>query len=225
MALKYIVSENEIAEKLKKIKAFIFDWDGVFNNGEKQAGGSSSFNEVDSMGTNLLRFAYFLKNQQPPITAIISGEKNETAFYFSKRECFNYSFFKIPHKIDALNFICSEKKISPSEVAYFFDDVLDLSIANTCGLRILIARPETPLFTEYCIKNKLTDVHTTVSGKNFAVRQACESLMKTMKSFDDVLQKRTNYSSEYANYITQRNNVNAKFYTLNTDKKISNVEL
>ena len=77
------------------IKAFIFDWDGVFNNGQKNANSSSNFNETDSMGTNLLRYSYFLTNGVLPITAVISGEKNEAAFYFCERECFKFSFFKI----------------------------------------------------------------------------------------------------------------------------------
>ena len=90
----FIINEALMQEKLKSIKAFVFDWDGVFNNGEKSGGGSSNFNEVDSMGTNLLRYSFFLKNNQLPTTAIISGEKNESAFWFCNRERFNYSFFK-----------------------------------------------------------------------------------------------------------------------------------
>ena len=44
----FITNEALMQEKLKSIKAFVFDWDGVFNNGEKSGGGSSNFNEVDS---------------------------------------------------------------------------------------------------------------------------------------------------------------------------------
>ena len=91
---KFVTPINDIKNKLSQIKAYIFDWDGVFNNGEKSANGSSKFSEVDSMGTNLLRYSHFMKTKQLPLTAIISGEKNETAFYFCQRECFDYSFFK-----------------------------------------------------------------------------------------------------------------------------------
>ena len=58
-----------LAEKLKTIKAFVFDWDGVFNNAVKNENKSSNFNEADSMGTNMLRFNHFIHNrvyrQQP----------------------------------------------------------------------------------------------------------------------------------------------------------------
>src|ERR1700739_1574427 len=140
MGAEFILPMNDFIQKLKEIKAFVFDWDGVFNTGEKNAGSSSSFNEIDSMGTNLLRFSYYLQNNKLPATAIISGEKNESAFYFSKREHFNSSYFKILNKILALEHFCEQNNIKPIEVCYFFDDVLDLPIAKVAGLRVFIPR-------------------------------------------------------------------------------------
>ena len=101
---EFLISAEEIVKKHTEIKAFIFDWDGVFNTGEKLGSGSSSFTEIDSMGTNMLRFSYYLQNKQNPITAIISGERNESAFYFSEREHFNSSYFKVLHKKIANSF-------------------------------------------------------------------------------------------------------------------------
>src|SRR4051812_17673617 len=95
---RFITPITEMQNKLERIKAFVFDWDGVFNNGQKTSTGGSAFSEVDSMGTNLLRFSWFLKNGSLPYAAVLSGEKNETAFYFSEREGFHASFFKVPHK-------------------------------------------------------------------------------------------------------------------------------
>src|SRR5436190_21640969 len=135
---RFITPASEIQKKLEDIRAFVFDWDGVFNNGQKLSSVGSGFSEVDSMGTNLLRFSYFLRNKAMPVTAVISGEKNDTAFYFSEREGFNYSFYKVPHKIAALDILCAEEKISPRQVAYFFDDVLDIPIAELCGVRIMV---------------------------------------------------------------------------------------
>ncbi len=56
----FITDASVIQQKLKKIKAFIFDWDGVFNDGRKDIDGNSSFSEVDSMGVNMMRFSYYL---------------------------------------------------------------------------------------------------------------------------------------------------------------------
>src|SRR6218665_398206 len=204
---KFITSPEAIAEKLRGIKAFVFDWDGVFNNGQKSADGSSNFSEVDSMATNLLRFSHFLNKGSLPLTAVISGEKNDTAFYFCRRECFNYSFFKTAHKTDALKFICERENIQPSEIAYFFDDVLDLSIAEVCGLRILVHRKANPLFTDYCLRHQLVDYATASEGGHYAVREACELLTGLYGNFDQVIDGRTKYSKDYSTYITQRRTV------------------
>ena len=221
---KFITPLNEIKNKLLNIKAFVFDWDGVFNNGQKNTVGSSNFSEVDSMGTNLLRYSYFLKKQQAPLTAIISGEKNETAFYFCKRENFNASFFKVANKITALNYICEKENIKPEEVAYFFDDVLDLSIAEVCGLRILINQKANPLFADYGIKNKMVDYLSASSGGNHAVREVTELLIALYGNYNEVVSGRKDYVEDYNTYIEKRKLINTKHYTI-IGNKIEEVPL
>lgn len=221
---QFISDAGTIAEKLSGIKAFVFDWDGVFNNGQKSLSGGSSFSEVDSMGTNLLRFSHFLRHGKMPLTAVISGEKNDTAFYFCKRECFDYSFFKTPHKTDALNFICAEQNIMPSEIAYFFDDVLDLSVAEICGLRLMVNRKANPLFVDYCVKNKLVDYLTASEGGSYAIREAAELLMGLNGNFDAAIHDRTHYSENYRTYITQRRTVETTYFTVK-ENVVEKVEL
>jgi 3-deoxy-D-manno-octulosonate 8-phosphate phosphatase (KDO 8-P phosphatase) len=210
---KFVSSVSDIETRLSKAKAFIFDWDGVFNNGFKTGQAGSGFSEVDSMGTNLLRFSYFLKTKHLPLSAIISGEKNESAQFFANREHFNLSFYKIAHKIDALNYICDHKGIKPEEVVYFFDDVLDLSIAKVCGLRIMIGKEATTLFTEYCINNNLVDYISSNDGGDHGVRESCEMLMTVNGTFSEVLKQRTEHTEVYKDYIRQRNNVDTLIYT------------
>lgn len=211
---QFITPVPDIKLKLASIKAFLFDWDGVFNSGQKNAKSSSDFNETDSMGTNLLRYSYFLKNNRLPTTAVISGEKNEAAFYFCERECFMYSFFKISNKKEALNFICEKEGILPDNIAYFFDDVLDLPIAETCGLRILVNQKANPLFVNYCVRNQLADYVTANSGGNYAVREAAELLIGLNGNYDRVLKNRSDYSDSYAKYISLRKETVTEFFTL-----------
>ncbi len=211
---QFINDKKIITEKLQHIKAYIFDWDGVFNDGQKHGEGSSNFSEVDSMGTNMLRFSHFLKTQKMPLTAVISGEKNESAFWFCKRECFNYSFYKIANKTDALTFICEKENLKPHEVAYFFDDVLDLTIAEICGIRVLVNRKANPLFVNYCVKNNLVDYLTASDGGNFAIREATELLIGLNQNYDDVITARKNYSSTYKSYIENRRKVSTELFTV-----------
>ena len=211
---RFVTKPETIAERLKNVKAFVFDWDGVFNNGQKMAGTGSAFSEVDSMGTNLLRFSYHLLHGKHPICALISGEKNEPAFYFSERECFQYSFYKVAHKAQALATLCEKAGITPSEVAYFFDDVLDLPIAEQCGIRILVNQKINPLFQQYCIQHHMADYICAASGGQFAVREASELLIGLNENYDQVISERKNNSSNYQKYITERRTLKPTFFTL-----------
>lgn len=51
---EFITPYLRIAEKNKNIRAYIFDWDGVFNDGIKGDGINSPFYEADAMGVNML---------------------------------------------------------------------------------------------------------------------------------------------------------------------------
>jgi 3-deoxy-D-manno-octulosonate 8-phosphate phosphatase (KDO 8-P phosphatase) len=221
---KFLDSESLLVSNLSRIKAFIFDWDGVFTNGEKDHDLQSRFNEVDSMGTNLLRFAFFLKHKHLPVTAIISGENNKAAFTFSTRECFNANYFKVANKTDATKHLCETYGILPSEIAYVFDDVLDLSVAKECGVRIFIQRKANPMFNAYVLKNKLADYVTFSESGRFAVRESCEMLMTAYGLFDEAVTQRVNYSDDYSNYITQRRSVKTRDFTM-INGRISEVQI
>lgn len=217
----FLTSPKEITEKLKGIKAFIFDWDGVFNNGEKNENGSSTFSEVDSMGTNMLRFSYWLQQHQLPFTAIISGERNNASFAFSTREHFTAAYYKVMHKIEALDHFCNQHKIKHEEILYVFDDVLDISIARACGLRILVHRKHNPLFTEYIKTYNFADYITSAESGNFGVRESCELLMGLNGMYDEAISRRSANATIYRDYIKARNKVTTDFFTKSGDKVIA----
>lgn len=214
----FVTPVDELVTKLQGINAIIFDWDGVFNNGEKSAKGGSNFSEVDSMGTNLLRYSFYLKKGSLPLTAVISGEKNDTALYFSERECFNYSFYKIKNKTDALDFICSSEQINPKQIAFFFDDVLDLPVAEVCGLRLMVNQKVNPLFANYCVKNKIVDYISANNGGNCAVREITELLIALNGNYSEVITNRKKYSDNYQSYINKRKQVKPDFLTYKEDR-------
>ncbi|MBC7383589.1 MAG: phosphatase [Bacteroidia bacterium] len=205
---------DELTNKLKTIKAFVFDWDGVFNNASKNENKSSNFNEADSMGTNMLRFNYYLNKQILPPTAIISGEKNELALYFCNREHYTACYYKIPHKIIALKHFCSLNQLTAEEVCYVFDDVLDLSIAEVCGVRILINRQANPLFKNYVVKHNLADYITAHESGNFAVRETCEMLIGLTGTYDKCIDERKDYTSFYQGYLEKRQAIKSQFFKI-----------
>lgn len=216
-SLKLLCTKAVLTKKLNAVKAFVFDWDGVFTNGEKDFELQSRFNEIDSMGTNLLRFAYYLKNSHHPLTAIISGENNKAAFTFTNRECFHANYFKIANKIDAARHFCRTHNCTLNQLAFVFDDVLDLSIAKECGLRIFIARHSAPHFANYVIKNKLADIIIYADAGSNPVRHICETLIDAYGLFNEVIKQRTSYSDKYKNYIELRRGIKPVYYTVSNN--------
>jgi len=202
---EFIEDKNVIAKKLKNIKALIFDWDGVFHSGYKKSNKESSFSEADSMGINMLRFSYFLKDNTIPFTAIITGENNETADYFAKREHFDEIFLKVKNKIEILDWLTQHKGFTNEEVLFVFDDILDLSIAKVCGLRFMVNRDASFMLTSYCKKNKLCDYITKNTAENHAIREISEVAISLMGDYDQVIEKRINYDEDYLNYLEIRN--------------------
>lgn len=216
----FVTGADVLAEKLNNINAYIFDWDGVFNTGAKGADGSSPFNEVDSMGINMLRYNHYIRTGRNPIAGIITGEKNPVAFTFARREHFHAVYYGIKNKIDALMHLCAAHDIQPSEVAYFFDDITDLQIASLCGIRIMIGRKGTPMLHQLVQQRGMADYITLNDGGNNAIREATELLKGLSGRYDETIMQRAEYTEHYRDYLNSRNIPSPAFYSF-IDSKIT----
>ncbi len=216
----FVTGASELGMKLDRINAYIFDWDGVFNNGSKGADGSSPFNEVDSMGINMLRYNHYIRKSLNPIAGIITGEKNPVAFTFSRREHFHAVYYGIKNKKDALMHLCDAHDIQPDEVAYFFDDITDLEVASMCGISIMVGRNCNPMLVNMAKEKHLADYITSNDGGNNAIREATELLKALSGKYDETIMQRSIYSEHYRDYLNSRNIPSPAFYTV-TDSKIS----
>jgi 3-deoxy-D-manno-octulosonate 8-phosphate phosphatase (KDO 8-P phosphatase) len=205
----------EFKEKLSKVKAYLFDWDGVFNDGVKTATGGSPFSEVDAMGTNMLRFGHWLKNGELPCVGIITGENNPSALYLSQRERFHALYFKSANKLVAFGHFLESNQLQPHEVAYFFDDVLDLGVAEKCGVRILVKHSAAPMFQNYAIKNEIADYIT--ANDVHAVREICELILATLGTYDQTIDYRSHFHENYKTYLDIRQSVETKTYLTKGD--------
>ena len=210
---EFITPFIRIAEKHRNIKAFIFDWDGVFNSGIKGEGISSPYSEADSMGINMLRFNYWLKNRDIPLTSIITGENNTSAFNFAKREHLLSVYFSIKDKISALEHLYQTYGISYEQTAYIFDDILDLPVAEQCGLKFLIKRNASPAFTEYVKNKKLCDYISGNTGVEFAVREICELMLYSTGEYNHTIEERISSGFNYKEYLTMRDALKTSFFT------------
>ena len=209
----FVTEPLQLLQRLRRIKAFVFDWDGVFNNGEKNENGTSPFNEIDSMGTNLLRFSHYLRTNEVPVVCVISGENNKAAATLAKRESFHAVYSSIKFKTEASEHICAAYGIKPDEIAFVFDDVLDFSLAEKAGLRFMVSRSCNPLLTEYAVKNQLVDYLTANTGGNGALREVTELIIGMGGKYNEVIKHRMNFSETYQQYLAERNKSTPLFYT------------
>ncbi|MBM3415207.1 MAG: phosphatase [Bacteroidetes bacterium] len=217
---RFITGFEALQKKLAGIKAYVFDWDGVFNDGFKNDDGSSPFSEVDSMGTNLLRFSHYLRTKSNPVFAVISGEKNTAAFTLAQRENFHVVYFRVKHKADALQHLSATYGLKQEEIAFVFDDVLDLSAAKLAGLRIMVPHAATPALTDFCIRNNLADYISFADGRNHAVREAAELMIYLGGNYDAAITSRMEFSPVYQVYLAQRNSVSTSFYTVDPKNSV-----
>ena len=210
---EFMTNFDIIQQKLKHIKIWIFDWDGVFNNGIKDEQTGSVFSEPDAAGTNYLRFGYWLANEQKmPLSMIMTGANNPAAFSFAEREHFDAVYLKVLNKTDALQHLEKEFNIVPSQVAFVFDDVLDLGVAAQAGLRFLVRRKASPLFTNFVKNRNLCDYITANTGAEQGVREVCELILGMSGFFEQVLDERLSFSPIYKEFLAQRNSINPVFY-------------
>jgi 3-deoxy-D-manno-octulosonate 8-phosphate phosphatase (KDO 8-P phosphatase) len=194
----------EIKKKLLNCKAIVFDWDGVFNDGSKKDSSGSSFSEPDSMGINLLRFSFWLRDGKMPPVAILSGEENQSGLVLAQREHYPAIYFKASNKIDSLRHFARIHEINPPDILFVFDDVLDLSVAEVSGVRIQVSRKGGVLFNHYVASHGLADYVTGSAGGYGAIREGSEAMMGIMGMFDEALRERIAYRTKYKTYLAER---------------------
>ncbi|QJD79225.1 phosphatase [Spirosoma rhododendri] len=218
---QFVTPVDALTEKLRAVKAVVFDWDGVFNDGVKTGSGSSSFSEVDSMGTNLLRFGFWLHHGgQLPVVAIITGVINELADALVRREHFHACYSQAKHKVDVLKHLLDQHGLQPREVAFFFDDALDLSVAEVAGVRVMVRRRANPLLTDYVVRHGLVDYLTGCESGQWAVREGCEMMLGLLGQFDTVMNERLRYKPVYDRYYAQRQAIEPTYWTVGPDGPI-----
>lgn len=198
--------------KLRNIEVFIFDFDGVFTSGKK----GESFNERDSMGTNLLRFGYFLKDERIPDMAIVTGENNQIAIDFAQREHLNYIFLGIKDKKSILSFLEKKKKAKPLKAAVIYDDINDLSLVEEAHVSFLVNQPGSKIFQGLMRKQNKFDYLTRAYGGQGAVREICEMILSSLGIYSDCLKHRAAFSEKYQKYWQRRNSLTTAVFDPST---------
>jgi 3-deoxy-D-manno-octulosonate 8-phosphate phosphatase (KDO 8-P phosphatase) len=200
----FVTPIGTLIERIRNVRGFVSDWDGVFNPGAKGEGAESTYSEPDSMGTNLLRYALWRVHRQLPIAALITGAENPSARSFALREHFHAIYFGTRNKTVAIEALCRAHRISSEHLVCIFDDVNDLGMAFACGIRVYVQRSASPLLREYVVRQGLCDYVTAHPPERHAVREVCELLIGLLGAFESVVASRVAWDRDYASYFTAR---------------------
>jgi 3-deoxy-D-manno-octulosonate 8-phosphate phosphatase (KDO 8-P phosphatase) len=203
----FLTTTEEIIKLLSGIRVFVFDWDGVFNNGMKTGQSGSLFSEIDSMGINLLRLSFWLKNGNIPSVFIITGMQNHTAVEFSRREHFDGIFVNCKDKKTALDKISEKLNISTREIAFTFDDVIDLGAAINSGLSFFVDNKSDPLLADLIKDRRIGNYITAFSGNDHAIREICTMLISLAGNYDQVVDARIKFKGQYSDYLEKRSKI------------------
>lgn len=169
-------------QKAARIRYFLTDVDGVMTDGTlsfftDQTGTAREikrFESLDGMGLLFLRYCGIH-------TGIISKGNSPTLEFWAKELGMDILYYNISAKTRALEHLQKTRGITPEEIAFVGDDLIDLGVLKRVGL---------PL----CVANGVEEARqaslyvTARTGGRGAVRELAEKILKARGDWPRVLQ-------------------------------------
>lgn len=170
---------QEQQNRIKQIKLLILDVDGVLTDGrlffDDHGREYKCFHARDGHGIKLLR-------QSGVEVAVISGRKSNTVAIRMQGLGVSHVYQGHEDKRAAFVEILRNLDLSPKQVAYVGDDVLDLPIMIQVGFSVAVAD------ANFAVKQR-ADWCTQTPGGLGAVREVCDLIMQMQATFDAMLQR------------------------------------
>lgn len=162
-------------EKIKAVRALIFDVDGVLTNGDILASESGellrTFNIKDG-------YALQLAVKRGLLVAVISGGRGDAMQRRFEGLGIPEIFLGVADKVTVLNALLLKHSVSAGEVLYMGDDIPDLKVMQSVGLPVCPADavPEIKAVSHYISPN---------DGGRAAVRDVIEKVLKVQGKWHD----------------------------------------
>lgn len=164
-----------VFDRFKKVKAFAFDVDGVFTNGDVLVSESGdqqrTFNIKDGYALQLA-----IKAGYPVV--IVSGGKSKGVFLRFESLGVKDIFMNEADKTSVLNKWIQTNELDLEDVLFMGDDVPDLAVMKTVGF------PVCPADAIEDIKSLCHYISPKGGGKG-AVRDVIEKVMRLQGTWDD----------------------------------------
>jgi 3-deoxy-D-manno-octulosonate 8-phosphate phosphatase (KDO 8-P phosphatase) len=174
-----IFNKNDTLEKAKKIKAILFDVDGVLTDGgiiyDDTGIEYKRYNVKDGQIISHLKRLGF-------IVGAITGRKSNVV----KNRCneLKLDFHKhgVKDKLIEYNFFKSNYNLTDEEIAYIGDDIIDLSLLIRCGLSA------TPNDARAYMKESV-DIITDTKGGEGVFRDIADYILQSQSLLKDLIDK------------------------------------
>jgi len=168
---------QDILDKAKQIKLVIFDVDGVLTDGSLFIGDGGeeykAFNSRDGHGMKMLQ-------STGVEIGIITGRSSNVVEHRMGSLGVKYVYQGRLDKLPAFEDLCRRADVSPEQVAYVGDDVVDLPVLVRAGLAIAVGDAH-ELVKEH------SHWHTPSNGGRGAARDVCELILRAQGHLDDML--------------------------------------
>lgn len=173
---------QDILEKAAKIKLVIFDVDGVLTSGslfyDDDGQEYKAFHSRDGHGMKML------KSTGVEI-GIITGRTSNVVVHRMANLGIQHVYQGKLEKLPAFEELIAKLNVSPEEVAYVGDDVVDLPIMVRVGLAIAVA-------DAHHLVTKHAHWQTSRNGGEGAARDVCELIMEAHGTLDAEMQRYLN---------------------------------
>jgi 3-deoxy-D-manno-octulosonate 8-phosphate phosphatase (KDO 8-P phosphatase) len=159
---------GEIEARARAVRMIVFDVDGVLTDGslfyDNQGQEYKAFNSRDGHGIKMLRASGVE-------TGIITGRTSQIVLHRARNLGIAHIYQGADDKLEALQSLLQETSLTPQQIAYMGDDVVDLPVINRCGLAITV--PDAPDEVK-----ARSHVITVAGAGRGAAREACELIMR-----------------------------------------------
>ena len=170
---------QEILEKAKQIKLVIFDVDGVLTNGSLFYGDDGqeykAFNSLDGHGMKMLQ-------ESGVLIGIMTGRTSDVVTHRMKNLNITHVYQGKLEKLPAYEELVKKLSLTPDQVAYVGDDVVDLPIMLRVGLAITVP-------SAHELAKKHAHWVTSKAAGAGAAREICELVMKAQGTFEQAMEK------------------------------------
>ncbi|WP_299008903.1 3-deoxy-manno-octulosonate-8-phosphatase KdsC [uncultured Shewanella sp.] len=166
--------EDKVWEKAKSIKLLICDVDGVFSDGLVYM--SNSGEELKTFHT---RDGYGVRSALSANinVAVITGRQSQIVENRMTALGITHIYQGIDNKLVPYHELLEHYQVSPEEVAYIGDDMVDLAVMKAVGLSVCVADGH-PYVKQHA------DMVTTLKGGYGALRELTDLLLLSQNKFE-----------------------------------------